>query len=144
MRSEWIQLIAAFFGSLGFALIFGLRPRHLLPASLGGVLTWGIYLLVHAVFPRLFLANLIASVAAVGYSELLAHLRKSPATLFLVPAIIPLVPGGSLYEAMRCTVQGDLPAARTYGHNTLICALAIAAGISFGTVIRELRTPNKH
>ncbi len=134
-------MIAAFFGAFGFALIIGLRSRHLLLASLGGMLTWGVYLLVYALLPRTFLANLCAALAAEIYSEALAHLRKSPATLFLVPSIIPLVPGGSLYEAMRCAVQGDLAGANSYGHHTLVCALAIAAGISFATVCRELRTP---
>ena len=36
-----IQLLTSFTGSLGFCLVFHLRRRYLLPASLGGVLTCG-------------------------------------------------------------------------------------------------------
>ena len=56
-----------------------------------------------------------------------------------MPAILPLVPGGSLYYTMENVVHGRLEAARSYGQQTLIVALAIAAGISFVVALRELR-----
>ena len=39
-----IRLLTSFTGSLGFCLVFHLRRRYLLPASLGSVLTCGVYL----------------------------------------------------------------------------------------------------
>ena len=86
-----------------------------------------------------FLSCLLASSFAVVYAELLARLLKTPATLFVVPAILPLVPGGALYYTMENVVHGRLDAARVYGQQTLIVALAIAAGISFVVALRELR-----
>ena len=142
MRQTLIQLASAFFGAFGFSLLFGIRRRHLALASLGGMLTWGIYLAVQSVWNSLFLSALIASVFAVGYAETLARARKCPSTLFVVPAIIPLVPGSSLYYAMDRAVDGQFSEAAVFGHQTLICALAIAAGISFVTVWRELHTPS--
>ena len=76
---------------------------------------------------------------ACSYAEMLAHLRKCPATVFVVPAIIPLVPGSFLYYAMSNAVHGELELARQYGHQTLVCALAIAAGISLAETLRGLR-----
>ena len=143
MKENLIQLITAFLGALGFALLFGLHKRHLLFAALAGMLTWGIYLLIHSFLQNPFLANLASSVFAVSLAEALAHWRKCPATLFVVPAIIPLVPGSSLYYAMSFAVQNDMPAANIYGHRMLTAALAIAAGISFVTVCRELHTARK-
>lgn len=143
MNEILTQLATAFLGALGFGLLFGLRARHLLFASLGGMIAWGIYLAVFRLMSGMFLANLCASIFAVTYAELMAHLRKCPATVFVVPAIIPLVPGSSLYYAMDCAANGDLAAAGLYGHRTLIAALAIAAGISFVTVCRELHTPKR-
>ena len=157
MKEILIQLVTAFLGALGFALLFGLHKRHLFFASLGGMITWGIYLLIHiflqtpflanliasvfAVSP--FLANLIASVFAVSFAEALAHWRKCPATLFVMPSIIPLVPGSSLYYTMSYAVQNDLDKAHIYGQQTLITALAIAAGISFVTACRELHAARR-
>ena len=141
MKEILIQLLTAFLASLGFSLVFGLRSRHLLFGALGGMCAWGLYLLIYTWIPNLFLPTLFTSVVAVIYSEFMARRRKCPSTLFLMPAIIPLVPGSSLYYAMSSMVQGEVAAAKSYGHDTLVCALAIAAGISFATAIRELRTP---
>ena len=44
MNESVIQLIAALVGGVGFGLLFGMHPRHLLPSALGGVLAWAIYL----------------------------------------------------------------------------------------------------
>ena len=143
MKEIILQLAAAFLGALGFSLLFGLQKRHLFLAALGGMMSWGVRLLVHAFVPISFLSDLAASVFAVAFSELMAHWRKCPSTLFVVPAIIPLVPGSSLYYAMSYAVRNDLTTAHQYGQETLISALAIAAGISFVTVCRELRTTKK-
>ena len=134
-----IQLITAFLGSCGFAMMFGLRRRYLLPASLGGMLGWIIYLAMDAWTGSGFLSCLVAAAFGVLYAELLARRLKTPATLFVIPAIVPLVPGSTLYEAMSCAVRGDLDAARAYGSRTLELALAIAAGISFVVALRELQ-----
>ena len=37
------QLLSAFVGALGFALVFGMRKRYLFAASLGALLGWGCY-----------------------------------------------------------------------------------------------------
>ena len=140
MREILIQLAAAFFGGLGVALLFGMRARHLLPAAVGGVLAWGVYLAMDAVTDVEFLACLVAAAVGVVYAELMARWRKTPATLFVIPCMVPLVPGSSLYNTMSCAVRGDMEAARAYGTKTLLCALAIAAGISFVMALRQLQT----
>ena len=140
MLETLIQIATAFLGSLGFALLFGLRRRYVLPAAVGGMLSWAVYLLLSRFLPSAFLSCLVASACAVLYAELLARLLRSPATVFVIPAVIPLVPGSSLYYAMSCVVQRDFAAAREYGMTTLEFSLAIAAGMSFVLAFRELRT----
>ena len=137
------QLAAAFVGSLGFALVFGMRKKYLFAASLGALLGWGVYLAADALLASGFLPPLFAAAFALSYSELMAKLLKTPATLFVIPAIIPLVPGGSLFYTMSYAVHRDLANARAYGSQTLETALAIAAGISIVLAARELRTRRK-
>ena len=139
MKPALIQLLTAFISSLGFSMLFGLRRRFMIYAALGGLLCWGVYLGMDAWTHMEFLSCLLAAAFAVVYAELLARWLKTPATLFVVPAILPLVPGGSLYYTMENVVHGRLEAARSYGTQTLIVALAIAAGISFVVALRELR-----
>ncbi len=138
MKQLVIQLLAAFLGALGFSLLFGLRRRYLAAASLGGLLAWAICLLAEHFLHDVFFSNLLASAFAVFYAEALAHLLKCPATLFITPSIIVLVPGGSLYYTMSWAVRGDMEQARLYGAATLKAALAIAGGISIVLALREL------
>ncbi len=134
-----IQLVTAFLGSGGFSMLFGLRRRYLVLASMGGMLGWVIYLAVNAWLHSGFLSCLVAAAFGLVYAEVLARRLKTPATLFVIPAIVPLVPGGTLYYAMSYAVRGELDAAREYGLETLEYALAIAAGISFVVALRELQ-----
>lgn len=140
MKEIVYQLVSAFVGSMGFALIFGMRRRYLFAASLGALLGWAVYLAADHFLAHSFLPPLLAAAFALSYSEIMAKLLKTPATLFVVPAIIPLVPGGSLFYTMSSAVHRDMASARAYGARTLETALAIAAGISFVLAVRELRT----
>lgn len=133
-----LQLITAFTGSLGFALLFHVRREKLLLASLGGLLAWAVYLLMGAVVesdvPRFF----VASVAVAIYAEILARLVKCPATLFLVTGAVPLIPGGSLYATMRFFMAGDFTACSVQGLNTMLLAVAIAVGMLFPMSVFQL------
>ncbi|KIR01352.1 hypothetical protein P261_00166 [Lachnospiraceae bacterium TWA4] len=40
----WIQIIAAFVGSLGFSIVFGVKKDYWLLISIDGMLSWMIYL----------------------------------------------------------------------------------------------------
>lgn len=140
MKEIVIQLLSAFAGGFGFALIFGMRRRYLFFASLGALLGWGVYLLTDSLLDSYFLPPLFAAAFSVTYSELMARALKTPATLFVIPAIIPLVPGGSLFYTMSYAVRGDAEGARLSGIQTLESALAIAFGISLVLALRELKT----
>ncbi|MBR3123848.1 MAG: threonine/serine exporter family protein [Mogibacterium sp.] len=137
--SALTQLVTAFLGSLGFAMLFGIRDRFLVSSALGGMLTWGIYMAFSACVGPGFIACFAASSFAIVYAELLAKCYKTPAILFVMPSIVPLVPGSSLYYAMSEAVQGNMLQARSYGFETLLFALAIACGICFVTAIRDLK-----
>lgn len=66
-------------------------------------------------------------------SEILARIQKKPATIYLVPGLLPLVPGGGMFETMEATVQGNLEEALLLGFSTLTCAGAIALAIALAT-----------
>ncbi len=135
MREVIIQLVTAFLGSLGFALLFQLKNRLLLAASLGGLINWGVYLLTAHFTGGAFIPCFISAAAAVMYCELTARLFKAPVTLFLVPAIIPSVPGGSLFYTMSNVVQKNWQEAKDFGLKTTEFALGIAAGVCLAVAV---------
>ncbi len=130
MTETIIQIVMAALGSLGFALLYRLRPEHLPLATIGGALVWGIYLLALKYTENIFASALIATVFCTLYAEILAKLQKTPATVLLIPSVIPLIPGSALYYTMSSLVQRDLTQAWYFARLTIQYALAIAIGIS--------------
>lgn len=133
-----LQLATAFVGSLGFALLFHVKRERLLLASLGGLLAWGVYLLMGWVTDQDVVRYFVASVVLTVYAETLARLVKCPATLFIVTASIPLIPGGSLYRTMQYFMRNDLAAFSSQALTTVLLAVAIAVGMLVPTAIFQL------
>lgn len=129
LSAALLQLGTAALGSWCFSMIFNVRDRQLCYTTLGGLLSWAIFLalmpLGWGTVPRFF----ISSVGITIYAEIFARRRKTPATVFLVPAAVPLIPGAGLYNTMLCAVHMDGDGFIRQGLNTLLLAGAIAAGI---------------
>lgn len=138
MQQYVMELTTAFLGSLGFAMLFHVRREKLLLASLGGLLAWGVYLLAGFFSNEDVVRYFLASVLLTVYGEIMARVVKCPATLFIVTASIPLIPGGSLYQTMKYFMERDFSACSVQGLNTVLLAVSIAIGMLFPTSIFHL------
>jgi len=124
------ELITAVIGSLGFALLFHVSKKYLISAAFGGFICWGIYLLAAEISSGYFFAPLIAAAISTLYAEASARCFKAPTTVFLIPSVVPLIPGSSLYYAMHYAVAGDYAQFESYGIKTALVAFGMAVGIS--------------
>ena len=135
---ELIQVLTGFLGSLGFSLLFNIRGRKLLIASVGGLISWSVFLLLMPLFPGEAMRYFFAATAITVYAEIFARIEKTPTTTFLVPAVIPLVPGGSLYYTMNDALNkqwGDFAHRAFY---TVQLALSLAVGIIAVTTLTRI------
>ncbi len=135
LNSGLLQLLWALLGSVSFAMIFNVRGRHLLLSSLGGLYLWAIYLFLGQFIVNEFALYFIAASAATIYAEIFARIMKTPTTLYLVIAVIPLIPGGRLYYTMEHAVNGEMELFLSSGAATMGLTVAIAAGILFVTSV---------
>ena len=134
MSDYVVSLLSAFVGTMGFSIFFNIKKERLLYAAVSGTVICGVYLLcVKWLKGDLFLSNLIPSVLATIYAEISARLKKAPSIIFLLPAIIVLIPGGSFYYTMSHLVSGDREQFREVGIQTMQSALGIAVGILLAT-----------
>lgn len=141
MRESIIMLITAAISTLGFSILFYVHPRRLLVATLGGVLTTAVYLIAgHFIGGELF-PNLLAALVGAGFSEIMARVTKVPVPVYMVPCVIPLVPGSGLYGTMFNFVTGNYPEAASAGLRTLQVALGIAGGIVIASVLGIIFRP---
>ena len=145
MPNEIVMLITATLSTLGFSILFYVHPRRLFLATLGGFLTCGVYLLGGRFIGGELLPSLLGSLAAAGFSEIMARLTKVPVPVYMVPCVIPLVPGGALYNTMFNFVAGNYPAAAAAGLTALQIALGISGGIVIASVLGIfIRPRNRH
>lgn len=133
-----IQIIMAFLGSLGFALVFNMQKEKLLKACFGGLIAWVTYLAIYSMQRNMYISCFIAASIAALYSEIMAKLNKSPVTIFNMIATIPLIPGASLYRSMDNLVQGELSLAFSEGIQTLGIAASMSTGIIIISMIFSL------
>lgn len=135
MTAAVIQVITGAVGSLGFALIAHIRIRHLAVATLGGLLSWALFLPGYLLTGSVFLPNLVATMAVYTWSEIMARLKKAPVTVFLVPGILPLLPGSFLYYTMQALMAGQMELFQHFAVTTVSVTLGISCGIVGASVL---------
>lgn len=124
-----VMILTAAVGTLGYCLLINVRRNKIVYGCLGGVVSTFLYCACVEAGLTPLLQNLIPAAVVTLYAEVLARVIKAPATVFLIPSIIPLVPGGRLYYTMRAIVDGDADSAKIYAMETIVIALGIAVGI---------------
>lgn len=105
---EQITVFMAFFAAVGFAVMFQVRGPKLLLCGLGGSMTWSVYLWVVERSGDEIVGFFAATVLVSLVAELLARIVKTPVILFLVPMLIPLIPGGNLYQSTTYLIQNEM------------------------------------
>lgn len=130
-----MKIVTAFLSSVGFAIVLRVAPRHVIVGSLGGAATYFIYCAVLHAGLGYFAAGFISTTFTALYAETLARVRRAPAIVFLLPGVIPTVPGGDLYRGMRDLISGKVPEALTNFGIALNIALGIAGGIVAVSII---------
>lgn len=130
-------------GACGVAIMFNCAAKKIL-ISLGNIVAaFAIYLIMETYVGEDFIDNFVSTVFAACAAEILARIFKAPSTIFLVPAIIVLVPGGALYYAMNGIVMGDMADAVSFGKSGGLTLLGISVGISVVTALFQIIHPLK-
>lgn len=136
MEDILIKIAAGTISTLGFAILFRLKPLHWAFATFDGLLACICYFAFSSLFTGDFLPNLLAVFVASSFAELFARICKAPATVFILPGCIALVPGGTLYYAMSNLLSENREAALEYFMITLTVGIAIGGGIIASTLLR--------
>ena len=128
------QLIPALLGAAGFALMFNSRMRYLWTHALGALVVWAVYIYAELRLGLdVFWCSLIAAMCATLLSELCARTLKAPVTLFLIPFLVPLVPGSGLFYACSTLIARGMS---TYAAQTLfaVCGISLGTGLAASLV----------
>ena len=124
-------IIFSFISSFGYGIVFHIKKEYLVWAGIGSALTRLCYLCLVSLIDERFIYTLLAAVVASLYAEIMAIKFKTPSTVFLYPAIIPLLPGRLLYNTAWYFFTRDQSAMI---ENAWACVFTLV-GLSIGFVL---------
>jgi len=92
--------LAAGIAGVGFAILFNVPQRTLLPigilSALGGLVKFGMMHFDVGIVFASFLAAIIIGLVSIA----MAYSKDSPPLVFYIPSVIPMVPGFFIYKMM--------------------------------------------
>lgn len=135
IREIILGSIGAFGGTFGMAYLLNAPKKVVFPSSIFGLLGYLVFALCFKVAGLgeifgYFLGTVIVTVIC----EIAARVMRMPSTIFLMLALIPLVPGYHFYCAMLGLVQNDGAFAASYGMEAvqIVAAIAVGAAVTSG------------
>jgi uncharacterized membrane protein YjjB (DUF3815 family) len=132
-------LVGAFVSTFGFAIILNNKYKQLPIVAIGGVLSTVVYLVAnHLTNGDSFVSVMAGTMFATIMAEILARILKSPTTVFLIPTIIPFVPGAKLFFMMYSLINGDMDKLSTNFNGLGLASLGIAVGIILASVFFQV------
>ncbi|KDR93934.1 Uncharacterized membrane protein YjjB, DUF3815 family [Peptoclostridium litorale DSM 5388] len=137
------QFIFSFLPTVGFAILFNAPRSSLFYTGLTGGTGWTIYFfLKHSGFSSPF-SSLIAAIVVSILGEIFARVDKKPVTAFIIPGIVPLVPGYGMYLSMINLINNRFYDAAVVGTDAILTGGSIAMGIimvsSFAKIIKKVK-----
>lgn len=133
-----IQLILSFFATAGIGVIFNVPRKNLIYCGFVGVIGWMIYFILTEHGMDVVNASFFSAFVIAIVSHLYARRFKMPMIIFIIGGIIPLVPGGMAYNAMRNVVEADYIQGLQYGFKAFLITGAIVIGLVFAEVLIQL------
>ncbi len=132
---SWLQVAyltaACTVALLGIAVIFDVPPKKLLWAMIGSIISCVLMLIGDKYGLDPLITNMIATAVPCVYCEIMARVLKTPTTVFMIPTLLPLVPGSRLYYTMFYLFSGEQ---QLFLDNMLI-AVKICTGIAVAIIV---------
>ena len=139
-----VAIAASLVASLGFCFVYNVHGKVILPATVGGSVTWVAYVLARSLNDTVFLPYFFGALALSIYAEIMSRVYRAPATVFLIIGLLPLVPGSGIYHTMLAFMEGDIDEFALRGTQTLgisgTLALALLIVSSVVRVAQVVRT----
>lgn len=144
----YMHFLYSLIATMGFSIFLSAPKKTLLATGFAGALGWTIYYFMSTFSINDASSNFLATLLVTFLSEILARKLKQPAIIFIIPGIIPLVPGLGMYNTMLYLVQSNYDAAIAKGASVLLIGGAIALGVliitSLSKTINHIKLKERH
>ena len=121
--------------TVGLVLMYNLEKKSMFFAVFGAMIACSIFEFYVFYNGNVFVGALLSALAVAFYGDIMAHVLKTPTTVLLIPGIVPMVPGGLLFNTMLSVLDENRVNAGEYGKRALLIALGLTVGIISATFI---------
>ena len=132
-----LQALASLLAIITFLIVLNVQRSMLIPGGVLGMFIWLLYLLLKEP-TNVIMATFIAAVIGSCISQIMSIIYKTPAVVFALATLAPLVPGYLSYRTTSFFVTGDYSHAITSAMLVVMLALVISIGMASGTVVLKL------
>lgn len=139
----YLHFIYSFISTIGFSVLFNVPKKSLFYAGITGAIGWSLYVYTDNITFSASFSNFIASIMVAILGEVFARIDKKPVTVFVIPGIVPLVPGYGMYLTMINLINDNFNKAATTGIDTLFKAGSIVMGIILVSSIAKIIKKSK-
>ena len=132
------NMLFSFLAAASFGIMFNVPKSLLFKCGTVGMAGWMVYYFLseNQVDPLPSTVAAAFTIALIGH--VYARVYKTPVIIFTIAGIIPLVPGGTAYRAMRSFVQNDYNTAINLAAKAFMISGSIALGLILSDVFYQL------
>ena len=135
-----IKTYAALTSMIAFSIVFGMPKNLLKYATLVGMVSWILFAYLSYLKVDAVLQVFISGLGVSALCHILARILKAPVTIFFVPGILPLVPGGPIYRSVFYFIDNNSSLGNVYFVQTIQIAGAIAVAMFImDSIFRQTR-----
>lgn len=132
-----LQALASLLAIITFLIVLNVQRIMLIPGGILGMAVWLLYLLLKGP-TNVIVATFVAAIIGSCISQILSIIYKTPAVVFILAILAPLVPGYISYRTTAFFVTGNYSQAMVHATLVVILALVISIGMASGTVALKL------
>lgn len=132
-----LQALASLLAIITFLIVLNVQRSMLIPGGILGMAVWLLYLLLKGP-TNVIVATFVAAIVGSCISQILSIIYKTPAVVFILAILAPLVPGYISYRTTAFFVTGNYSQAMVHATLVVILALVISIGMASGTVALKL------
>ena len=132
-----LQALASLLAIITFLIVLNVQRSMLIPGGVLGMATWLLYLLLKGP-TNVIIATFVAAIIGSCASQILRIIYRTPAVVFILAILAPLVPGYISYRTTAFFVTGDYSHAMVNATLVVILALVISIGMASGTVVLKI------
>lgn len=129
MVSIIIKAIAAFLAVYFFSITLEVNKKFLPFVGITGMAGWLTYLICKNKGINDTTSYIISGLVITTMSSIFSGIFKTLLTIFLIPGILPIVPGVAIYKMVYNLMTSDIPNARYYFIQTILISVGIAVSI---------------